>query len=80
MAERLAKLLRTGSIVLLHSANAAAHFANECSRMDVKRDQIRLACLGPRIADAAGNGWAEKTIAEQPNDSALLVLVKNMCK
>lgn len=74
-SERLAE----GGIVLLHSAEAARHFANECDRAGIVREAITLATLAPRIADAAGLGWNRVETAPQPADSALLALVGDIC-
>lgn len=68
-----------GALVLLHSAAAARHFANECNRLGLYRDSISLAVLGPRIASAAGKGWHAIHVAEQPNDASLLELAREMC-
>jgi len=68
-----------GAVVLLHSAAAASHFAAECDRLEVPRGAIMLAALGPRIAAAAGEGWADCRAAEKPNDPALLALAAEMC-
>jgi uroporphyrinogen-III synthase len=67
------------ALVLLHSAGAARHFAAECERLVVQRGEIRLAALGPRIAEAAGAGWAEVRWAAEPNEAALLALARDMC-
>lgn len=75
MIERLAK----GPIVLLHSAAAARHFARECDRLELPRESIALAALGPRIAAAAGHGWDSVRCAERPSDTALLALAADMC-
>ncbi len=69
-----------GGIVMLHSAVAAEHFNNECNRMAMNKADIRIAAFGPRVAEAAGDGWADVAVAEQPNDAALLALAKNMCQ
>ncbi|KLE34988.1 uroporphyrinogen-III synthase [Aurantiacibacter luteus] len=72
--------LRVGDpIVLLHSAAAAAHFASECDRRGLDRGRIALACIGPRVAAAAGKGWKACRSAPQPDDAALLSLAENMC-
>lgn len=68
------------SLVLLHSAEAARHFAAECDRMGIAREAISLAALGPRIAAAAGTGWAALAAAEAPSDQALLALAERMCQ
>ena len=72
--------LENGAIVMLHSATMAAHFASECRRLGLRRGNLTLAALGPRIADAAGDGWRDVAIAEKPNDAALLAMLENMCQ
>jgi uroporphyrinogen-III synthase len=79
LPERTAGLIRTGALVLLHSAAAARHFVAECDRLGVRRGDIRLAALGPRIAEAAGTGWAALRVAAEPNEAALLALAREMC-
>jgi uroporphyrinogen-III synthase len=71
--------LGEGALVLLHSAAAARHFAAECGRLAVQRGAIRLAALGPRIAEAAGAGWADVRSATEANEPALLALARDMC-
>lgn len=75
-AARLAK----GAVVMLHSAAAARHFAAECERSGIARKPVALACLGPRIASAAGDGWGSLASAEQPDETALLALAAGMCQ
>ncbi len=77
--EALADDLRMGGVVLLHSAAASVHFLNECKRLAINRDTISLACLGPRIAAAAGEGWREIGCADEPREGALLALARFMC-
>lgn len=83
-SQLLAQALDCDPVVLLHSAIAAEHFAQECDRIDADRGRINLACLGPRIADAAGGegggGWGVVAVAAEPTDAALLAVVKNLCK
>ncbi len=67
------------ALVLLHSAATARHFAEECDRLGVPRARITLAALGPRIAAAAGAGWAAVHIAPQPDEGALLQLAFDLC-
>lgn len=72
--------LRAGKpCVLLHSAAAARHFASEVDRIGLDRAAIRLACIGPRVAEAAGGGWAMVECAPQPSDAAILALARDMC-
>lgn len=65
----LAERLTEGATVLFHSAEAAAHFSAECTRLQLPRKRICLAALSPRIAEAAGEGWRAVAVAE---DQALL--------
>ena len=75
-----AALLGGDTVVMLHSAAAARHFAGECDRMGIPRGCIALACFGPRIAAAVGSGWASVASVERPDDAALLVLAARMCQ
>ena len=76
----LAGMLAGGAIVLLHSGEAAGHFAGECDRLGLPRGAIALACLAPRIARMAGEGWAACRHAPSPDDAALLALADQMCQ
>jgi uroporphyrinogen-III synthase len=67
-------------VVLLHSAEAARHFAAECDRLAISRRRIALAALGPRIAAAAGEGWAKIATARKAGDRALLALAGQLCQ
>ena len=72
--------LRTGTpCVMLHSAAAARHFGAEIDRIGLDRSAIYLACIGQRVAAAAGPGWASVQSAPQPNDADLLALARDMC-
>ena len=75
----LAKSLGAGCVVMLHSAEAARHFAAEVDRLGLPRTAIALAALAPRIAEAAGAGWGAARASRQPNDPALLALAREMC-
>ena len=72
--------LASGALVLLHSAEAARHFAGECARLGVDRSAIALATIGPRVTAAAGEGWRAVETADQPSDAALLALARRMCQ
>ena len=72
--------LALGAVAMLHSAAAARHFAAECERATIARGLISLACLSPRIASAAGVGWASVASVERPDDTALLALAERMCQ
>ena len=79
LGEGEADTLRKGALVLLHSGASARHFAGECDRLAVQRTAISLAAFAPRIATAAGEGWAAVRTAREPNESALLALARDMC-
>lgn len=77
----VAPLLASGeALVLLHSAATAAHFAAECDRLGLPRARITLAALGPRIATAAGEGWAAIHTAAAPDESTFLQLAFDLCQ
>jgi uroporphyrinogen-III synthase len=76
----LRALLDRPAVVLLHSAEAAHHFAVLCDTHHIPRSTLALAALGPRIARAAGGGWAALAAAGAPNDTALLALARQMCQ
>ena len=80
MPGALAARLREGALVLIHSGEAARHFAAECDRLALARARIALAALAPRIAHEAGDGWARIGVALQPRDSTLLALALDMCQ
>lgn len=80
LPDQLIDLLTKGAVVLLHSGEAARHFAGQCDAAMIQREHISLACLAPRIAESAGNGWKYIGIAKEATDSALLALASQMCK
>lgn len=80
MPQALAALLAGPALVLLHSAEAARHFASACESGGIDRSRIRLATLGPRISAAAGTGWASIAAAASPDDPALLALAAELCQ
>lgn len=71
--------LRKGALVLVHSAVAVRHLTDECQRRELSRAGIALAALSPRIAEAAGSGWAGVAAAPIPRETALLALARDMC-
>ena len=79
LPEPVAQRLSDGALVLLHSAAAARHFARECDRLGAPRGKIALAAVGPRIAAAAGGGWAAVRATSAPREAALLALARDMC-
>lgn len=80
MPEDLAELLCGPSTVLLHSARAAEHFADRCTALGLPRMHIALACLSPRIAEAAGRGWRAVAVPDATGDAALLESARALCQ
>ncbi|MCB2049901.1 MAG: uroporphyrinogen-III synthase [Novosphingobium sp.] len=79
MPASLADSLRAGGVVMLHSAAAARHFSDECTKLGIDRGNLSVAALGPRILAAAGDGWQEVRAAQSPRESDLLALASDMC-
>ncbi|WP_067732482.1 uroporphyrinogen-III synthase [Novosphingobium naphthalenivorans] len=80
MQPGLAGHLAAPALVLLHSGEAAAHFARLCDEAGIARDTIKIAAIGPRVAARAGQGWAALHSASRPDDAALLALAAQMCE
>ena len=77
--DALLAVLREGAVVMLHSGAAAEHFRAECERLGLDLGRIRIAAFGPRIAEAAGEGWGEVRAAQRPEGGAMLALARDMC-
>jgi uroporphyrinogen-III synthase len=75
-----ADALRRGATVLLHSARAAARFAELVDGAGLARSSARLVAISGNVADAAGPGWASVHVASSPRDPALLALAAQLCK
>lgn len=67
-----------GCVVLLHSPRAAAHFAGLVDESAEKRSNFRIATISAAVAAAAGEGWAGVTIADAPDETALLNLAARL--
>lgn len=80
LPDDLINLLANGAVVLLHSGEAARHFAALCDAAGLDRKAISLACLGERIAEAVGTGWQAAKIPPKRTDLALLALAEQMCQ
>ncbi len=64
-------------VVLLHSPRAARRFDKLCNAHDLDRSLITIAALSLQIAESAGSGWKQMTVAAQPNDASLLSEVQS---
>lgn len=76
----LVEALQSPAVVLLHSGEAATHFAQECDALGISRKRHHLACLAPRIAQRAGEGWARVAVASSRTDKEVLELAARMCQ
>ena len=79
-AAAIALIRQTPVIALLHSGEAARHFAAQCVAHKLPRESIVLACLAPRIAEMAGEGWQAIACAPRPDDDAVLSLAQELCQ
>ena len=68
------------ALVALHSAAAARHFAAECDRSGLARGALEILALGPRIAQAAGEGWAAVHTCATPADATLIGKAAALCQ
>lgn len=80
MPPGLAEVLAQPALILLHSGEAAGHFARLCDEAGIERGHLLLAALGPRIVSAAGEGWGAARVAYPPTDPALLAIAREMCQ
>lgn len=72
--------LAGGAVVMLHSGEAADHWARETHRLALHPNRFSLACLAPRIASRAGVGWQSVEIAPARSDDSLLEIAAQMCQ
>lgn len=75
-----AAIVASRPLVALHSAGAARDFAREIDRLGIERGALSLLAIGPRVARAAGTGWAAAHVADAPSDAALLAKAAALCK
>lgn len=61
---------------LLYSGRTAARFVSLLTSAGLDRASLRIACLSPAIASAAGEGWQAVAVAGQPNTTALLAAAR----
>jgi uroporphyrinogen-III synthase len=67
--------LADDAVVLVHSPRAAVLLAS----LVEARGRVRLALISAAAAEAAGEGWAAKWVAERPRDEALLEVAAKLC-
>ena len=64
-----------GSIALIHSPRAARRFAE----LVEDRSAISIAAISEAAAKAAGSGWKQVAVADEPSNEALLALAARLC-
>ena len=64
-----------GGIALIHSPRASRRFAELVS----DRSSTVIAAISDAAAKAAGDGWKQVAVADQPSDEALLALAQSLC-
>ena len=67
--------IAAGDIALVHSPRAGCRFAE----LVADRSSVTIAAISRAAAEAAGDGWKEVAVAEQPSDKALLALATRLC-
>jgi uroporphyrinogen-III synthase len=64
-----------GSIALIHSPRAGRKFAD----LIPNQSSISIVAISEAAAEAAGDGWKQVAVADQPSDEALLALAARLC-
>ena len=64
-----------GGLALIHSPRASRRFAELVS----DRPSTVIAAISNATAKAAGDGWKQVAVADQPSDEALLALALRLC-
>ncbi|MGE7206606.1 uroporphyrinogen-III synthase [Sphingomonas sp. NPDC019816] len=70
----------TGTIVLLHSARAAARLARLVDDHGVERAAIALVAISAKTAAAAGPGWRAVALAGAPRDDAMIAAARALTR
>jgi uroporphyrinogen-III synthase len=71
-----ASLIAAPAVLLTHSARGAQRVAE---LVGAARGHLALVAISPAAAAAAGGGWAELAVPEQPEDAAMLALAHRLC-
>jgi uroporphyrinogen-III synthase len=71
----VADLNADGAVALIHSPRAGRRFAE----LVKDRDSISIAAISAAAAEAVGNGWKAREVADRPSDDALLALAARLC-
>lgn len=69
--------LLAGQVAAVHSPRAGQRLAELVDAAE--RASVGIACISSAAADAAGDGWQDKAVADEPTDAALLALAARLC-
>lgn len=75
-APEWAQMIAAPAVLLAHSMRGAARISE---LVGASRAHLRLAAISPKVAAAAGVGWAAVGVAERPDDAALLAEAHALC-
>ncbi|WP_439567074.1 uroporphyrinogen-III synthase [Sphingopyxis sp.] len=64
------------AVLLAHSARAAQRISD---LVGSRRAHLMLVAISPAVAAKAGDGWAERAAAAQPDDASMLALAGALC-
>jgi uroporphyrinogen-III synthase len=80
LSGRATRALEEGAVfaTLLFSARTARHFGALIAAAGLEPARLRIVCLSPAVAEAAGCGWAAVAGAEQPDLAAALVAARRL--
>lgn len=70
------QMIAAPAVLLAHSTRGAARISE---LVGGSRAHLRLAAISPKVAAAAGAGWAAIGVAERPDDAALLAEAHALC-
>lgn len=71
--------LHEGGVCQIHSGRALEQLEQEIDRLGIDKARLKLAVIGPRVAELAGAGWGKVAIASTPDDASLLALARDLC-
>lgn len=69
-------LMAAPAVVMAHSARGATRIAE---LVGDRRKHLTLLAISAAVAAAAGEGWTEKAVSEQPVDAAMLAEAHALC-
>lgn len=71
-----AELVSAPAVMMAHSVRAAARIGDLAR---AERKHLTLLAISPAVAAAAGDGWADVTVSQRPDDAAMLAEAHALC-